>query len=109
MNDYKNSNICIKSNVYIVSTDTPFEDRSYLSKIFDKNSFEKFPRTIELTAIQKLMSELNMSCSYNKNVTPGIILEDGEYYQVIRCSKISDCMHVKRNKCNDMIKIDYKA
>lgn len=103
MKDTHPSNIRIRSNIQIVATERPFDDHEYLSKIFEKQALEKFPKNVELTPLQAEMKLLATPCPFSegKIVTPGVIQKNGKYYTVIRCPKLSTCSWAEsKGKCN---------
>lgn len=105
------SNIYIKSNIQIVTTERPFDDREYLSKVFEKQALEKFPQNTPLTSLQEKMKILGTPCTYSdgKIVTPGVILKNGKYYTIIRCPKLLTCKYSgpKCGNCDKQIEISY--
>ena len=111
MTDAQQSNIYIKSNIKVIAAELPFDDREYLSKIFEKQALKKFPPNIALTSLQENMKLLGTPCTYSdgKVVTPGVIFKNGKYYSVIRCPKLLTCKYSgpKHGNCDRAHEISY--
>jgi hypothetical protein len=112
MPDNLHSNICIKSNIYILSTEYAFSDKQYISKILENNALKKLSSlsTTAISELQKKIKEMNLPCACHpdRSVTPGVILKNGKYYQVIRCNIINTCPNAKRGHCKDLVEINYQ-
>lgn len=117
MDTLQRPNICIKSNVYILTEGMPFNDSSYLSKVFEKSALLKLQNLISNRTIRKywvnhaqqITLNMNMPCALhpNKRVTIGVMFIDGSYFQVIRCDYIRQCPHSERGNCKEHVMIIY--
>jgi len=107
MTNAQHSNISIASNIYVHSKTaiSPFADTSFLSKVFERNALMKFPKNVRLTPMQERMKIRTMSCAYNNNVIPGVILKNGKYYTIIRCNKLATCKYSDQGKCHEIHEI----
>ena len=102
------SNVSLKSNVYIVSTTYPFEDRTFISKVTDLKALEKISNmrfgNATMNDLQHALLKRGMNCSvHDEYERPfGLVAKaDGHVFEC-RCSMIHNCAYATEGKCWDI-------
>lgn len=104
----KKPNISVKSNVYIVATNYPFDDSKFIGKISDLKALEKIGGLrLGNASLNKLQHELlnrGMACSVHDECERpfGLVAKDDVDVFECRCSIIENCPHASRGKCWDI-------
>jgi hypothetical protein len=102
------SNVSLKSNVFIVRTTHPFEDKTFMSKVTDLKALEKIRNIkfgyIALTALQHDLLKRGMNCSvHNEYERPfGLVSKETGHVFECRCSIIHNCTYAEEGKCWDI-------
>lgn len=102
------SNISLKSNVYILTTNYPFEDNKFIEKLSDLRALEKMRGfkigNIQLHRWQHELLNRGMTCSVHvERERPfGVVDRNGERVFECRCSIIKKCPYATRGKCWDI-------
>lgn len=102
----RKSNITIKSNVYLVTSDNPWRDPAFVSKVSDIRALTilyNLPAYREkLAAWQQALCRIGHYCSGDdeeKHMPFGRILGDNSARIVCRCEIIKTCEDAERGKC----------
>ena len=102
------SNVSLKSNVYVVSTTYPFDDKAFISKVIDLKALEKISSmrlgNLTIHDLQHALLKRGMNCSvHDEYERPfGLVAkEDGHVFEC-RCSMIRNCAYAAKGKCWDL-------
>ena len=104
----KKPNISLKSNVYIVDTNYPFDDSNFIDKLSDLKALEKICSlrigTVRLNDWQHDLLKRGMACSVHDECERpfGLVAKDEGHVFECRCSIIENCPHASRGKCRDI-------
>lgn len=106
------SNVSLKSNVYIVSTTYPFQDKTFISKVIDLKALEKIREirfgAVSLNALQHDLLNRGSYCSftgvsYDEYERPfGLVAKEEGHVFECRCSMIHNCTYAAEGKCWDI-------
>jgi hypothetical protein len=102
------SNVTLKSNVYILNTTHPFEDKMFISKVTELKALEKLCDmkfgNLSMHDLQHSLLKRGMTCSVHTEYERpfGIVAkEDGHVFEC-RCSIIHNCTYANEGKCWDI-------
>ncbi|HML78997.1 hypothetical protein [Geobacter sulfurreducens] len=102
------SNVTLKSNVYIVSTVYPFEDKTFISKVTDLKALEKIRNmrhgNVAMHDLQYALLNRGMNCSvHDEYERPfGLVAKEEGHVFECRCSMIHKCPYAAEGKCWDI-------
>jgi hypothetical protein len=103
------TNVDIRSNVYILKSGKPFSDKDFLSKVFEIKALEKMNGKFILNEVQNEIWKRNLPCSVhpNKSRTFGVVKRDGKYFKITKCDFLNKCKYAKRCGCYTVTEIEF--
>lgn len=98
------ANITIKSNIQpFFKAEKPCQDADFIASLKHPSVLEQIPES-KLSQTQIILREGGRLCPLSGSPRcgiSGIIYKKGNFYEVTRCAKISDCEWAERNKCGN--------
>lgn len=100
-------NISLKSNVYVIATNHPFDDTNFISKLCDFKALEKINSlrlgNVSLNLLQEELLNRGIACAVHDDYERpfGIVAKGDEEVFECRCTIIVSCPYATRGKCWD--------
>lgn len=109
----KKANVTLKSNIYVLKEDSPFQDNRFLCKITDLQTLERIAWMIRTNKLGNVRIELQqwalldrgMPCSVHPDYERpfGLVKSKTGLRMACRCTALRTCKYARAGKCEDLL------